>query len=359
MKKNYYLFITVLLFTSLIYVKSYSQDSIDVKVCETYKSLYETILNGDAASIEKTAWISEFSLIENSLVTIYPQKAPMNGYKVVILITNLEKGEKKKAYKNNSILGFVLKGCKNVNEEYSTLINSSCYFVADNAEDARDVAKNGITEVIDDKYLIEGNLVQIYSNICKDRETPKPKPVKKPAVYLYPESNMQIKVKLSVNGYLTSTEPLYNDGWLVNASPEGLIDNKYDYLFYEVQLNKINLPDEGWVVEFSQLEKWFDEKPIEFGLNQKEKAQFKEYWLKDLKQSNYYEVKLLDEKFLSENMNLIITPEPQTILRLNFYFKPLNEKITLKEPEIQKKERIGFTVVEWGGINEGDKVLIQ
>ena len=144
----------------------------------------------------------------------------------------------------------------------------------------------------------------------------------------------------------------------MNASPEGLIDNKYDYLFYEVQLNKIDLPDEGWVVKYDKLENWFDEELIEFGLNQKEKAQFKEYWLKDLKQSSYYEIKLLDEKFLSENMNLIITPEPQTIIRLNFYFKPLNEIITLKEPEIIKKERKGFTVVEWGGINEGDNVLI-
>ena len=53
-------------------------------------------------------------------------------------------------------------------------------------------------------------------------------------------------------------------------------------------------------------------------------------------------------------MDLIINPKPETILRLNFYFKPLSSRHELKEPEIKRFERNGFTVVEWGGINEGD-----
>ncbi|MCX6163389.1 MAG: hypothetical protein NTU73_00760 [Ignavibacteriae bacterium] len=57
-------------------------------------------------------------------------------------------------------------------------------------------------------------------------------------------------------------------------------------------------------------------------------------------------------------MKLIISPEPQTLIRLNFYFKPVFVKRELKEPTITKTERIGFTVVEWGGINAGDiKIL--
>jgi hypothetical protein len=182
--------------------------------------------------------------------------------------------------------------------------------------------------------------------------------VKKPAVYLYPEKTTEIQVKLTINGYLTKTEPFYDNEWNVIARPDGLIDNKYDYLFYEADLKKIELPDEGWIVEYNKLEKWFDESLPNLGLNTKEKRQFKDYWLKNLKYSNYYEIKLLDNNFLNDNMKLIIVPEPQTIIRFIFYFTPVNEKIFLKEPTITKKERKGFTVVEWGGINKGKKTII-
>jgi len=89
---------------------------------------------------------------------------------------------------------------------------------------------------------------------------------------------------------------------------------------------------------------------IKFGLNEKEKNQFKEYWLERLPKTNYYEVKILEEDFLKQNMELLISPEPDTLIRLNFYFKPLEQKINIQEPIINTPQRIGFTVVEWGGM---------
>jgi hypothetical protein len=85
-------------------------------------------------------------------------------------------------------------------------------------------------------------------------------------------------------------------------------------------------------------------------LNDKEIAQFKDYWMKELTEANYYEVKILGDQFLKENMNLIINPKPDTIIRLNFYFKPHSEKIEMEEPTIKTPQRTGFTVVEWGGL---------
>jgi len=49
-------------------------------------------------------------------------------------------------------------------------------------------------------------------------------------------------------------------------------------------------------------------------------------------------------------MNLIIEPKPDTLIRTIFYFKPINEKTEIEEPTIETPERIGFTVVEWGGL---------
>ena len=93
--------------------------------------------------------------------------------------------------------------------------------------------------------------------------------IKKPAIYIYPEENSHINVKLDINGKIVNDIPKYEkDGWNVFVTKEGLIENKYDYLFYEAKLNKIKLPEEGWVVEYSDLEGWFDKNLITLGLNE-------------------------------------------------------------------------------------------
>ena len=173
---------------------------------------------------------------------------------------------------------------------------------------------------------------------------------KKPAIYLYPTEDSFVNVTLEVNGLITKDIPEYKNGWNVFVTKDGMIDNKYDYLFYEAKLNRIQLPDTGWVVKYSDLESWLDINLITLGLNEKEKDQFKEYWLKELPKSNFYEIKLFDGNFLKDNMNLIVSPKPDTIIRLEFSFKPLKEKAVIPEPAIITPERKGFTVVEWGGI---------
>jgi hypothetical protein len=174
--------------------------------------------------------------------------------------------------------------------------------------------------------------------------------IKKPAIYLYPKQDSFVNVKVDVNGKIIKDIPKYNLGWNVFVTKDGMIDGKYDYLFYEAELRKIDLPSDGWVVKYENLESWFDVNLIKLGLNEKEKNQFKEYWLNELPESNYYEIKLFDEKFLKENMNLIITPNSDTLIRLIFYFKPLRDNISISKPKIVIPTRNGFTVVEWGGM---------
>lgn len=106
----------------------------------------------------------------------------------------------------------------------------------------------------------------------------------------------------------------------------------------------------GWVVKYDNLDTWFDDNLPRLGLNEKETTQFKEYWLEKLPEANYYELKIFEKEFLKQNIGLLITPEPDTLIRLEFYFKPLEEKINIQEPTIKTPERIGFTVVEWGGM---------
>jgi len=355
--KSFKIFFTSLLIALFIFTPGknlFSQDS--PVLCDNYDSLYKTITDGNAASIIKTVLLKDFSLTEKSLITVIPVTEPKKGYEVIFKITDLFKGNGVSA-DEGSVLGFMTTGCRNFAKNYRKFINASCKLTADSPEAALDAVKSGIDFTIDMNYVITGDLVTIYQKTCAS-DTHKPTPVKKPAVYLYPEKDMKVSVKVIVNGNLTLTEPLYNGGWNVNSTPEGLIDGKYDYLFYEANLNKIELPEEGWVVAYSDLEKWFDECLPAMGLNKKETSQFKDYWLKDLRKSNYYEIRLLGNDFLENNMKLVISPEPQTIVRLNFHFKPVNEMSVLKAPVIYKTERKGFTVIEWGGINEGDLRII-
>lgn len=321
--------------------------------CSSPDSVLVNIKAGNTASMLKTAYIKEFSLIEESKIVVAPPVSPETQYSVQLSITDIYKGKNTDSYSHNSVLGFITKRCKSMNVSYGSFKNTSCFIKVDTPEDAAEVAVKGINEYIDNKYLITGSLVDVYNEQCRGGNT-EPQVDKKPAVYLYPEKNMNVTVKLKINGRLLDTEPLYSRGWNVNVTPDGLIDNKYDYLFYEAYLNKIELPDKGWVVAYTELEKWFDEMLPELGLNSKECSQFKEFWLKDLKKSDYYEIRMLDEKFLTENMELIINPKPETLIRLNFYFKPLSSKIDIQAPVINKIKRKGFTVVEWGGLNDGN-----
>jgi hypothetical protein len=352
--KTYFIFFLGLLMLAITYNSSSAQNN-DPKVmlCDNYDSLYSAVKTGIPAYIYKTAYINDFSLVEKSMITVYPKTAERNGYLVEMSILSLTKEENWNNYENHSILGFIVAGCKTVKSQFSKFNNTSCSFVALNPEDALEAAQNGISFIIDNTYLIEGTTVDVFKKMCVTND-PGHTVVKKPAVYLYPSKQMNVFVQVIVNGHLTFTDPDYNTGWNVNVTPSGLIDNKYDYLFYEADLNKMELPNEGWIVEYENLKTWFDEYLPKLGLNEKEKEQFEEYWLGKLRIANYYDIRILDNKFLSENMDLIINPKPETLLRLNFYFQPLSVKTELTAPEIKEVTRKGFTVVEWGGINGGD-----
>jgi len=341
------LYFTALLINLIFFCGSaYSQDS--PILCDNYESLYSIIKTGEAASIEKTTYIREFSLVEKSLVTVTP--VAENGYEVNYKISDLYKSNDAMT-DESSVLGFMTAGYRNFPKYYQKFIGTSCKLNARTPESALDAVKSGIDFTIDMSYEITGTLVDAYNKYCKSDTTPHHTVVKKPAVYLYPEKDMNVSVKVIVNGQLTLTEPLYGNGWNVNVNRDGIIDGKYDYLFYEADLKKIELPDEGWVVAFDELDKWFDENLSAMGLNEKEIRQFKEYWLGDLERAKYYEIKILGNEFLENNMRLDISPAPQTILRLNLHFQPMSVKTELKAPEIKKFERKGFTVIEWGGIN--------
>jgi len=107
-----------------------------------------------------------------------------------------------------------------------------------------------------------------------------------------------------------------------------------------------------FVVYYVDLETFFDMRLGELGLNTKEIADFKEFWVVKLRAKNkpFYFITFLSKKFIDRLAPLNIDPKPDTIIRVMMDWKGLTEYKSVPAQELETSERKGFTVVEWGGM---------
>lgn len=173
--------------------------------------------------------------------------------------------------------------------------------------------------------------------------------VDKPNIYLYPEQECMVDVHIEPNGKITKSIPDYGMGWNVNVTPQGLIDDQYNFLFYEAQVDVIT-PPEGWCVVQADLENFFAKLLTEYGLSEMEIRDFIEYWTARLTDSQYYTIHPLLNEAIDQVCPISINPTPDNLLRLWFVFVPQNDSVKLDTPVIPEFQRNGFYVVEWGGI---------
>ena len=176
----------------------------------------------------------------------------------------------------------------------------------------------------------------------------------KPIIYLYPEEKMNITVKLGRPQDILVSYPKYEGEWNVLARPDGsLVDldtgrNLYA-LYYEGRYTANNNMEEGFVVKGSDTISFLEEKLEILGLNEREAEEFIVYWLPKMQDNNYNYIYFMDIDEIDEVMPLYISEEPDTLIRVLMQFKPLNEYMEVKEQELEKVDRNGFVVVEWGG----------
>ena len=176
----------------------------------------------------------------------------------------------------------------------------------------------------------------------------------KPVIYLYPMEDTEITVKLGKPNNLTVTYPVYDDGWTVIAKPDGtLIDIKTNRQLYSLywegkHTEPIKL-DEGFVVSRGDTIKFLEEKLAILGLNEKESEEFIIYWLPKLQENKYNYIRFADINEINKNMPLELSKEPDTMIRILMQYKALDKPIKVTEQKLNKVNRVGFTVVEWGG----------
>lgn len=221
-------------------------------------------------------------------------------------------------------------------------------------------------EIRTDSVLIEGGYrYEIRINFKSSTQQIN---VRKPVIYLYPETTTDISVEVDVKGELTFTYPTYDHGWNVVADPAGKLNidgESYRYLFWESNQNlRAEIVDTkyGFFVKQEELTSFLEEKLNAFGFTSEERTDFITYWvpLMSDKKNLYISFRINDQ--CSSFADLKIKPKPAHIARFYMLWSEIDgETEMLAKPvpqDIPKMEREGFTVLEWGGA-EIENLLLE
>lgn len=201
------------------------------------------------------------------------------------------------------------------------------------------------------------SVIIAFSPACK-----KPyREVRKPVVYIYPDKKQEVSVQLHFNGTLRATYPLYNTSWNFMADVDGsLTDTKtgeqYQYLFYD-GVADINYPafTEGFTVKTDTVIDFLKHKLIYLGLNEKERNDMISFWLPELNEKEFVQIRFRLNDDCNEIAKLSITPKPETEIRVMIEFRSTDAYKALPAQKLSRHQRKGFTVVEWGGVNLGEE----
>jgi hypothetical protein len=201
---------------------------------------------------------------------------------------------------------------------------------------------------------MEITLKQEEIPVQEEKRIRKPAP-KKPIIYLYPETETELNVKLGKPENITVSYPAYGDGWHVLAQPDGaLVDletgRRLYALYWEGKNAEVPAMDEGFVVAGADTAPFLEEKLALLGLSEREAEEFIVYWLPALQESPYNLICFETMEEIEDYMPLKLSVEPDTLIRVLMAYRPLEEAVEVPEQVLpQTPERKGFTVVEWGG----------
>lgn len=174
--------------------------------------------------------------------------------------------------------------------------------------------------------------------------------VKKPNIYIYPLEAIDLSVQLFFpnGGKIIESIPAYNEAWEINVLPSGLINNEYEYLFYEAQIPELLQRDFGWVIYGTDLRSFFINNldSLKFSVN--EIDDFVEYWIPLLDDKKKYIIYPQFNDVLDEIVQLKFSTIPDNIIRVFYLLEEHGEDEIKNTPQIPITTREGFTVMEWG-----------
>lgn len=174
----------------------------------------------------------------------------------------------------------------------------------------------------------------------------------KPVIYLYPEQETEVSVKLTLDGKLTCTYPAYEDGWKVTASSDGTLTDKngrtYNYLYWEGETYADWDMSKGFCIKGKDTAAFLEDALAKLGLNRREANEFIVFWL-PLMQENEYNIISFQTDVYTNSAVLDINPNPDAQIRVFMAYKASETAGYIEAQALTAPERTGFTVVEWGG----------
>ena len=174
----------------------------------------------------------------------------------------------------------------------------------------------------------------------------------KPNIYLYPQTttSLQLQISFPKGGEIIASEPTYGAGWDVTVTPDGMIDNRYRFLFYESKQPNEWQRSEGWWVEKTNLETFLRSNLHEYGFRGDEITDFVEYWVPRLNIWPYYILYPQTNERIDPLIALTFSVQPDHILRLFYLIEGSDAAAskTLPSPVIPPFNRSDFYVAEWG-----------
>ena len=190
---------------------------------------------------------------------------------------------------------------------------------------------------------------------CIDSSKTKWTSIDKPIIYLYPDRETEVSVKLGSPEKITASYPEYSNGWNVLAEPDGKLINLENGrelygLYWEGKNQTLEMTRKWFVVKSDEVVNFLEEKLTILGLNEREAEEFIVYWLPKMKENEWNYVRFASSEEIEESMPLYISPKPDVTIRVLMLTKKLDNPIEVEEQILgAAPERNGFTVVEWGG----------
>ena len=174
----------------------------------------------------------------------------------------------------------------------------------------------------------------------------------KPVIYLYPEREQAVTVRLDYDGRLTCTYPASRGTWTVTARPDGWLTDEsgteYRYLYWEGQSEEAYDFSEGFCVAGKETAQFLEEALAALGLDRAEANEMIVFWLPQMERNAWNLISFQGASY-TNRARLHITPTPDTLIRVFMAWQPLDEPVELPAQKLAHPEREGFTVVEWGG----------